>query len=143
MYGHRPLPTLAPFSLVLPPSNLAPRIARRTLGRWLGEMSCPPELIDDATLVIDELMNNVVQHAATTARVVASVDDGRLRHEVHDRSGVPLRFELAEGSGCSGLRLVAMLVDDWGWAPLGGGGKYVWAEMRFANPSIVTEPDGV
>jgi anti-sigma regulatory factor (Ser/Thr protein kinase) len=124
---------LAPFSLTLAVTSVAPRIARRTLGCWLGELACPQEFVEDATLVVDELVTNVVRHAATAARVVASVDDGRLRQEVHDRSSAPLRFERGRRSGCLGLQLVTMLVDDWGWGRVGAG-KYVWAEMRFADP---------
>ena len=131
--AHQRMPAQAPFSLTLAASYLAPRIARRTLGCWLGEMSCPPEFVEDATLVVDELVTNVVRHAATAARVVASVDDGLLRQEVHDRSSAPLRFERGRRSGCLGLQLVTTLVDDWRWGRVGAG-KYVWAEMRFANP---------
>ena len=108
----------------------------------MREMSCPPEFVGDATLVVNELMTNVVQHAATAARVVASVDDGRLRQEVHDHSHSPLHFDLSRRSNCMGLQLIAMLVDDWGWAPVGCG-KYVWTEIRFADPSKFTAPNRV
>ena len=131
---HRPLPSPAPFALVLEPSCLAPRIARRTLGRWLLESSCPAEFVEDAALIADELVSNVVRHAATPAHLVASVNDGRLRQEVHDRSMDPIVFEPQRESGGFGLRVVAMLADDWGWSSVPGG-KYVWTELRFADPA--------
>ena len=119
---------------VLEPSYLAPRIARRTLGRWLLESSCPAEFVEDAKLIVDELVTNVVLHAATPAHLLASVDDGRLRQEVHDRSAAPLVIEPTPATGGFGLRLVAMLADDWGWSSVPGG-KYVWTELRFADPA--------
>ena len=102
---HRPMPTPAPFALLLEPSYLAPRIARRTLGRWLLESSCPADFVEEAKLVVDELVNNVVQHAATPAHLLASVGDGRFRQEVHDRSTAPLvsphRAGSSAASACS------------------------------------------
>ena len=131
---HRPMPSPAPFALVLEPSYLAPRIARRTLGRWLLESSCPAEFVEDAALIADELVSNVVVHAATPAHLMASVEDGRLRQEVHDRSSGTDRVRTAATSGGFGLRVVAMLADDWGWSSVPGG-KYVWTELRFADPA--------
>jgi anti-sigma regulatory factor (Ser/Thr protein kinase) len=124
----------APFALLLDPTCLAPRIARRTLGRWLLESSCPPEFVEEAQLVVDELVTNVVEHAGSPAHVVASVDDGRFRQEVHDRSTAPLVVEPHRRTGGFGLHLVGVLTDDWGWSSVPGG-KYVWTEMRFADPS--------
>ena len=130
---HRSMSSPSPFALVLEPSHLAPRIARRTLGRWLLEWSCPAEFVEDVKLVVDELVTNVVQHAWTPARVLASVEDGRYRQEVHDGSTAPLIYEPRRRMGGFGLHVVAMLTDDWGWSRVPGG-KYVWAEMRFADP---------
>jgi len=131
---HCPLPTPAPFALVLDPSYLAPRIARRTLGRWLLELSCPTQFVEDVKLIVDELVTNVVVHARTPVRVLASVDDGRLRHEVHDGSPAPPVVDPHPGHSGFGLRLVGVLADDWGWEPVPGG-KYVWTELRFADPA--------
>ena len=123
-----------PFALLLEPSYLAPRIARRTLGHWLLELSCPAEFVEDAKLIVDELVANVVTHAGTPAHLLASVDDGRFRQEVHDRSTAPLVVEGHRRSGGFGLRLVGRLADDWGWSNVPSG-KYVWTEMRFADPA--------
>ncbi len=132
---HRQMPSSAPFALLLEPSYLAPRIARRTLGRWLLELSCPAEFVEDAKLIVDELVSNVVSHAGTPAHVLASVDDGRFKQEVHDRSTAPLVVERHSRSGGFGLRLVGALADDWGWSSVPSG-KYVWTEMRFADPAV-------
>ena len=132
--GHRPMASPAPFALLLEPTYLAPRIARRTLGRWLLESSCPAEFVEEAKLVVDELVTNVVEHAATPAHLLARVDDGRFRQEVHDRSSAPLVVESQRRNGRFGLHLVGLLADDWGWSSIPGG-KYVWTEMRFADPS--------
>jgi len=124
----------APFALLLEPTYLAPRIARRTLGRWLLESSCPAEFVEEAKLVVDELVTNVVEHAATPAHLLARVDDGRFRQEVHDRSTAPLVVDPSRPNGGFGLRLVGLLADDWGWSSIPGG-KYVWTEMRFNDPA--------
>ena len=131
---HLPMPSPASFALVLEPSYLAPRIARRTLSRWLLESSCPAGFVEDAALIADELMSNVVRHAATPAHLLSSVDDGRFLLEVHDRSTGPIVFDPWRQSGGFGLRVVAMLADDWGWSRVQGG-KYVWTEVRFADPA--------
>ena len=133
--SHRPMPSPAPFALLLEPSHLAPRIARRTLGRWLLELSCPAEFVEDAKLIVDELVTNVVTHAGTPAHLLASVDDGRFRQEVHDRSTAPLVVVRHRRSGGFGLQLVGRLADDWGWSSVPSG-KYVWTEMRFADPAV-------
>jgi hypothetical protein len=70
---------------------------------------------------MDELLSDVIRHAATAARVVANVDNGRLRQEVHDGSSPPLCIELGRRFHRSRLHLVAMVVDDWGWARVGLG----------------------
>ena len=131
---HRPMPSPAPFALVLEPSYLAPRIARRTLGRWLLESSCPADFVEQAKLIADELVTNVVTHAGTPAHLRASLDDGRFKQEVHDRSTAPLIVERRRRIDGFGLQLVAMLADDWGWSRVPDG-KYVWTEMRFADPT--------
>jgi anti-sigma regulatory factor (Ser/Thr protein kinase) len=113
---------------------VAPRIARRTLGRWLLESSCPADFVEEAKLVVDELVTNVVTHAGTPARLLASLDDGRLRQEVHDRSSAPLVLERRRRGDGFGLQLVGILADDWGWARVPDG-KYVWTEMRYADPT--------
>lgn len=139
--SHDPIPPPAPLAMLLERSSISTRIARRTVGQWLLASSCPADFVEDAVLIVDELVSNVIVHAASPARVVTSVDDGRLRLEVHDHSSSPPVVP-DEATRTSGLQLVAMLADDWGWSG-SPDGKYVWIELRFADPAdqiILGEP---
>jgi anti-sigma regulatory factor (Ser/Thr protein kinase) len=107
----------------------APRLARQALSEWLASVACPDEITHDAVLVVSELTTNAVLHAGSAAKIVASFDDGRLRVEVHDQERTPPRIRhQADANGGWGLRLVAAVVDGWGWMPTPAG-KQVWAEM--------------
>ena len=62
--------------------------------------------------------SNAVVHARSSAAIVGSLDDGRLRIEVHDDD--PTRPQLKDTPGADGgwgLRIVDDIADGWGWAP--------------------------
>jgi GAF domain-containing protein len=108
--------------------------------------------LDDARVVLSELMSNGVLHARTEMRVVISRRGKGLRLEVHDDSPAPLLPPptLVEGAVSlldeplqlelmgprfppaatgRGLAIVSALASAWGWYPEPGGGKIVWAEL--------------
>ena len=114
--------------LVLNGSAGAPREARHAVGDWLVNVACPDQILEDALLVVSELVTNAVVHARSDPIVVVMFDDGRLRIEVHDEDRAPPIVASSAGPGGGfGMRLVAALSDAWGWAHTDSG-KRVWVE---------------
>ncbi|RDG36232.1 ATP-binding protein [Streptomyces corynorhini] len=100
-------------SYILPPSETAARWARhltaayltRGCGQWVSA-----DQVDDARLVVSELVTNATRHGRGNCRLRLSVDHGRVTVEVHDHSPVPPRLrttgptapDAAGGSGSGG-----------------------------------------
>jgi GAF domain-containing protein len=122
-----------------------------------AEWNCPDDLVQDARVVLSELMSNGVLHARTELQVMVSVlRGGGLRVEVHDASSLPVLppMEFPETPGSlldepppaesvgddwaapsatgRGLAMVRALASTWGWFPDAAGGKVVWAELGAA-----------
>ena len=118
------------------PAKAARRFTRATLSRW----GLDP-LADDAEVIVAELVANALCHASSAADV---------RHPDHRRDRIGLRlFRRAGEVMCAvldpsdvapvlrapnyetecgrGLQLVDALCDVWGWSPVVGRGKAVWA----------------
>jgi hypothetical protein len=97
-------------------------------------------LAEDACLIVDELVGNVLRHAPSTewASVALILDIETLRIEVSDGNReLPLlrgteNWDEEEGRG---LQLVAGLAAGWGarWTPAG---KTVWAVLAIPDPPI-------
>jgi GAF domain-containing protein/anti-sigma regulatory factor (Ser/Thr protein kinase) len=142
----------APLALCLPPDLRSVSQGRAKLAEVARVWGCPGHLLDDARVVLSELMSNGVLHARTEMRVVISRRGKGLRLEVHDESPAPLlpppkvvdgpmslldeplqleligpRFPPAATG--RGLSIVSALASSWGWYPEAGGGKIVWAEL--------------
>ena len=115
----------------LPATPTSPATARRwaadRLEAW-GE----PELVDTVTLLVTELVTNVLLHARTPCEL-RIVKGDRLRVEVADGSGrVPEQRRLSgevTGSG-NGLLLLSELSDDHG-VVIDPSGKRVWFELEW------------
>ena len=102
------------------------RQCQELLRRWgLGE-----DVVEDAVLVVAELLANVVVHARTTFRLSVHLREPLLRVSVSDRRvGVPEARSVNPTAGnISGLRLVTAVVFRWGWQE-NETGKTVWAEL--------------
>jgi len=113
----------------------ASREARNTARVVLQDWDVPSPLVDDALLVISELVTNAVRHAGTA---------GTLELEL-GQTGECLRVSLADGSATAprvrrprtaaedgrGMRILAALSDRWGIEPHLGG-KRVWWEVDLA-----------
>jgi anti-sigma regulatory factor (Ser/Thr protein kinase) len=121
-------------------ARTARRFVREMLGCWgLGALA------DDAEMIADELVANAVLHgtgagpghgsppcAMSVLRLcllrrigevmIAVVDPG-------DETPVP-RMPGWAGEDGRGLQLVAALSHVWGWSPIAGHGKAVWAVLR-------------
>jgi anti-sigma regulatory factor (Ser/Thr protein kinase) len=86
--------------------------------------------VDDATLVIHELVVNAFRHAQSEAVVECRMADSILHLGVHDRDPAPPHLVNDPGEcGGYGLRLVAAVSEDWGYET-GPTGKEVWAHLR-------------
>jgi anti-sigma regulatory factor (Ser/Thr protein kinase) len=118
----------------LPKSNAAPGLARDFISGLDGEV--PRELVDDATLLVSELVSNGVKYGGD-GRIMLHVeaDSDRVRAEIVDQgSGFePLprakRNMALSDEGGWGLHLVETVADDWG---VHEGSTHVWFEIRRA-----------
>jgi anti-sigma regulatory factor (Ser/Thr protein kinase) len=139
--------------LSLPPDLRSVGQARSRLAAAAAEWGCPEHLVDDARVVLSELMSNGVLHARTDLQVVMSAHGAGIRLEVRDASQTaplpPLDVPRATASLMDephqaylrdeertlptatgrGLAVVGALASSWGWYPEPGGGKVVWAEL--------------
>ncbi|MDP9094440.1 MAG: ATP-binding protein [Actinomycetota bacterium] len=89
-------------------------------------------VVDEATIVVSELVTNAVQAGCSVARLTLAIDDERVRIAVSDDvSGLPRRRDTgpADEHG-RGLQIVEALCADWGVANTTEG-KRVWAELRY------------
>ena len=120
----------------LPAAPTSPAAARQwatdRLESW-GEA----DLVDTVTLLVTELVTNVLLHARTPCEL-RIVKGDRLRVEVVDGSGrVPEQRRLdgeLTGSG-NGLVLLSALSDDHG-VVIDPTGKRVWFELEWPHPPL-------
>jgi DNA-binding NarL/FixJ family response regulator len=113
-------------------SKLSPSMARHFVTETLRRWSCD-SIVDDALLVVSELVTNAVTHAASTCRLVLRLAPGVLRIEVADNGGgspEPQSLDLQRASG-RGLMIVSAMSAAWGIDPVDGTGKSVWAELAI------------
>jgi anti-sigma regulatory factor (Ser/Thr protein kinase) len=107
---------------------------RRQLACDLARYDLPPEVIDDAVLVVSELVGNAVRHApasaAGTLDVSWDVDESGVRVCVGDPSDQPPRARVAreDETRGRGLMIVDAMSDDWG-VERGVHGKRIWAHV--------------
>ena len=110
----------------LPRSTDAPRQARQLVRDLVA-----PERVDDAMLLVSELVTNAVKYGPDdrTINLIVEPTDGRARFTVHDAGVGPLpemRDADDPAPGGHGLRLVDALADRWGVAR---GSTQVWFEL--------------
>jgi MEDS: MEthanogen/methylotroph, DcmR Sensory domain/Histidine kinase-like ATPase domain len=125
-----PVPATRKVSRKFEPRSDAPRAARHFVEEALRAWGYADRQLEDARLLLSELVTNAVIHARSPFSVSVRSENLRLRLAVHDHSPTEPRLRLAApeaGSG-RGLQLVAMLSKDWGvvGTPIG---KTVWAEL--------------
>jgi anti-sigma regulatory factor (Ser/Thr protein kinase) len=96
-------------------------------------------VLDDAELVVSELVTNSVRHSGATRGehviVRAQLTDTALRLEVEDpgrRRAVAIRAARPDIGGGFGLNLVEHLTRSWGVQRANGGGTRVWADVARA-----------
>ncbi|MEZ5205447.1 MAG: ATP-binding protein [Acidimicrobiales bacterium] len=122
-------PTDPAASISVPAHRGSPSIARRFtrahLQRWRRD-----DLVDDAALLVSELVTNAVFHTRQPAFVRLVCGTPMLRVEVRDAgAGTPELLAPNDGErGGRGLTIVSSLARAWGVSALPGG-KVVWAEL--------------
>ncbi|MEV7967626.1 ATP-binding protein [Sphaerisporangium sp. NPDC088356] len=103
-------------------------MVRRTLTSW-----GLPDLMDDAVLMVSELVSNAIAHGAPPIRLSLRAGDGALRGEVSDHgAGRPRLLNLGRNVDHGrGLMIVEALADQWGVLPgPEPAGKSVWFVRR-------------
>jgi hypothetical protein len=110
-------------------ASAARRFAADVLNAW-GQES----IIDDALLLLDEVVTNAIQHTVGDVTVCLNLER-RLRVEVTDASDrTPWkRSPTPETETGRGLQIIEKLATAWGTEPLPSGGKCVWFELALAR----------
>jgi hypothetical protein len=130
-------PAVAAYPLGLSPQSgrAARRFTRNTLREW-GLAS----LADDAEAIVGEFVANAISHAARAALPGQSLGLRLLRRtgevmcavlDPSDNAPVLRMPDRNEEAG-RGLQMVDALSDVWGWSPVTGRGKAVWAILFCA-----------
>jgi hypothetical protein len=89
-----------------------------------------PELVGPASLIVDELVSNVADHASTIATLRLALRGRYLTIAVQDGSAAaPVLAASPQAGRGRGLILVQATAHAWGWIPTEGG-KVVWASLR-------------
>ena len=107
-------------------------MARDAIRTLQGQV--PADLVEDATLLVSELMTNAVKYGGDGGlKLEIDIEPERLRAEIVDQgSGFEpqTRAErklIASDEGGWGLHLVETLADEWG---VHEGSTHVWFEIR-------------
>ena len=133
-------------TMAVPHGPESVRTARQRLREDLGEHLVPEPVIDDAVLILSELLSNACRHARPLDReqpvaqereeVLVGWElhsDGLLTVEVTDGGG-PTRPRRGNPSltskGGRGLGIVCQLASDWGVRDNAPGEVTVWAVLR-------------
>jgi CheY-like chemotaxis protein len=97
-------------------------------------------VLDDALLVVSELVTNAIVHAGSDAGLRLTLGVETLRIEVADAGGDAPDPVLADDDDehGRGLLLVAVLSAAWGTESTPEGGKVVWAELPLAQSVSVS-----
>jgi anti-sigma regulatory factor (Ser/Thr protein kinase) len=119
-------------SIDLPPTSGSVTTARRLVRELLTVWDVPHDR-EDASLLVTELVSNVVDHVRGEADLTLelSVSDTWLRIAVVDGSSIrPIVQELSHDRPRGrGMRMVEEIADRWG-ADDHKGGKRVWFDLR-------------
>jgi len=125
--------------LELPAAPRAAGIARDFVREnWSGVAS--PDMLDNVTLCVSELVTNALDHAIPPYELRLDISDGALRIEVDDASDRrPVVRPVTPASPRGrGMFIVARTATSWG-VEATSHGKTVWAEFATANGADITD----
>jgi anti-sigma regulatory factor (Ser/Thr protein kinase) len=137
--SRRPTWRSARVEYALPREDTSARWARRLTAGFLNGSRTPPEAarhMDEATLVVSELVTNATRHGRSRCRLRLSTAPRTLTIEVHDEcAGRPvLRSAGLEGEHGRGIALVSYLARRLDVTDHPSGGKTVRAVLSTAGP---------
>lgn len=115
--GGRPIPYAGSSA------SIARDEVRRTLSSW------PSDRLDDAVLLVTELVSNAVIHGQPGIELAVAPTERGVRVSVTDTGVEMPRRKPVWAGGHRGLEIVEMLSDAWGYDELSTGGKTVWFEL--------------
>ena len=120
--------------MLLPAVLSSARAARQAVCAALFEWGCV-ELVEDAGLLVTELVTNSLLHTHSPVGLKLLVRDGMFRAEVSDDDVAtpevrPADLDAATGRG---MLIVDRLASTWG-VEVATGGKTVWFELPLAVP---------
>ena len=134
-------------TLLVPHAATSASIVRHRCVDELRARGIAPSTIDDAALVLSELVGNAVRHGQALdgggIEVRWQISTGSVRIEVRDGGRGPLRHEAtlpvagggsADAESGRGLAIVGMLSSSWGSA-FDAAEAVVWADIPLALPS--------
>lgn len=123
-----------PFVQYLPYGPEAPPAARRACRTLLDGWDVPADVVDDALLIVSELVTNAVRHALPPVTLLVSAPaDGAARVEVADGGPRGTRPPAGADDGGRGLDLVCALARAHGTVA-GAPGTTSWAEVAWSTP---------
>jgi anti-sigma regulatory factor (Ser/Thr protein kinase) len=109
------------------------------LGRWFAVATLPTDatrdVSNDVELVTDELVANAIRHADKDVVLTITEDsDGNTIAVSDDDDRIPdLRPVGEDAESGRDLAVIEALADDVGTSERAGGGKWVWARLRWRN----------
>jgi anti-sigma regulatory factor (Ser/Thr protein kinase) len=121
----------------LPADARSVAAARRLLRTALNGHQ--PAAVEDAILMISELVTNAVRHTRDVLLVLVTIHDDTLRVDVSDDNPtVPVTPDPEhDATSGRGLRIVQALADHWGITPTADG-KTIWFEINVGEPEPTT-----
>jgi anti-sigma regulatory factor (Ser/Thr protein kinase) len=112
------------------------RLSRSVVRRIVD--SCPPEFVESASLLTDELVTNAIRHGLPPIVLTVRFDTDALMIEVVDcgpGQPVPCQVDSNAERG-RGLNIVDQLADAWGVHELQEG-KRVWCRLELGAPKAL------
>jgi anti-sigma regulatory factor (Ser/Thr protein kinase) len=127
----------------LPDPARAVRQARRAAADILARWKCDAESIEDAVLIVSEMVTNAIRHCAGAVIMRLSRASDYVRIEVTDSSPAePFLVHAAPNAESGrGLRIISQLATRWGYRPTGHG-KQVWADLPYRRARWPTSHSG-
>lgn len=109
------VPHHQPFQAAFLPELPRVREMRQATKTFLSQHGVPGATIEDAELVVSELVTNAIQHGGGEVGFAISASHGSVRISVADASAAPARPRRVDADSESGrgLTLVTFIVDRW------------------------------